>query len=176
MANVGDAQLQVVEIPSTFDSDFISLLQTCDEIVVLIDATQDIEKQIQQMKKMLDENRLEDKKQIWVLNKSEFMTSGPNMVSISANEGRGIDKLKEKIWNGLELIRIYTKSPGKPKVVPPIAIATGSTVKEIAKCVHKDFLKHFAYARVFNNTQFSGHKVGLDFVLHDFDVIEIHTK
>jgi len=176
MANVGDAKLQVVEIPSTFDSDFISLLQTCDEIVVLIDATQDFEKQVAEMKSILGGNKLADKKQVWVMNKSSLVKSGPNMISISAKDGLGVDELKEKIWGGLGLIRVYTKSPRKPKVVPPIAVPSGSTVRDIAKRVHKDFLKNFSYARIFNNTQFSGQKVGLDFVLHDLDVIEIHTK
>jgi len=176
MTNVGDAQLQVVEIPSTFDPDFISLLQTCDEIVVLIDATQDFDKQVAEMKRILDENRLEDKEQIWVLSKSEAVKSGPNMISISAKEGRGIEELKEKIWHGLEMIRVYTKPAGKPKIIPPIAVPTGSTVEDIAKRVHKDFFKNFSYARVFNKTRFSGQKVGLDFILHDLDAIEIHTK
>jgi hypothetical protein len=176
MTNVGDAQLQIVEIPSTFDPDFISLLQTCDEIVVLIDATQDFDKQVGEMKNILGVNKLADKKQVWVLNKSSSVKSGPNMVSISAKEGLGIDELKEKIWSGLGLIRVYTKSPRKPKVIPPIAVPTGSTVGNIARRVHKDFLKNFSYARVFNDTRFSGQRVGLDFVLHDLDVIEIHTK
>ena len=175
MAKVGDIQLQIVEIPSTFDSDFVSLLQTCDEIVVLIDATQNFKKQFEEMKKILRENRLDDKKQVWVLNKSKSFADA-NMIGISAKEGRNIETLKEKIWSGLGLIRVYTKSPQKPKVIPPIAVAIGSTVKNVAKCIHKDFLRNFSYARVFNNTQFSGRKVGLDFVLHDLDVVEIHTK
>jgi len=175
MANVGDVQLQIVEIPSTFDSDFVSLLQTCDEIVVLIDATQNFQKQFDMMRKILRENRLDDKKQVWVLNKSKSFADA-NMIGISAKEGRNIETLKEKIWSGLGLIRVYTKSPQKPKVIPPIAVAIGSTVKDVAKCIHKDFLRNFSYARVFNNTQFSGRKVGLDFVLHDLDVVEIHTK
>jgi len=175
MTNVGDAQLQIVEIPSTFDSDFTSLLQTCDEIVVLIDAMQDFDKQVEQMKKILDKNRLEDKEQIWVMNKARAK-SGLNMISISAKEGRGIEELKEKIWSGLGLIRVYTKPANKPKIIPPIAVSSGSNVGDIAKRVHKDFFKNFSYARVFNNTRFSGQKVGLDFVLHDLDVIEIHTK
>jgi len=175
MAKVGDIQLQIVEIPSTFDSDFVSLLQTCDEIVVLIDATQNFKKQFEEMKKILRENRLEDKKQVWVLNKSKSFADA-NMIGISAKEGKNIETLKEKIWFGLGLIMVYTKSPQKPKVIPPIAVPLDSTVKDVAKCIHKDFLRNFAYARIFNNTQFSGQKVGLDFVLHDLDVVEIHTK
>jgi hypothetical protein len=127
------------------------------------------------MKKILRENRLEDKKQVWVSNKSKSFADA-NMIGISAKEGKNIETLKEKIWSELGLIRIYTKSPRKPKVIPPIAVPMNSTVKDVAKCIHKDFLRNFSYARVFNNTQFSGRKVGLDFVLHDLDVVEIHTK
>ena len=45
MMPYGDVQIQLVEIPSTFDPEFLSLLYTCDEILVLLDATEDLRKQ-----------------------------------------------------------------------------------------------------------------------------------
>jgi hypothetical protein len=80
------------------------------------------------------------------------------------------------MWNRLDLIRVYTKSPGKPKIVPPVTLPKDATVKDVAKSIHKDFLKNFSFARVFDSTPFSGQKVGLDFKLKDLDVVEIHTK
>jgi len=100
----------------------------------------------------------------------------PEYLEVSAKERTGLKKLKEKIWNNLGLIRVYTKSPGKPKKIPPITLPKGSTVKDVARIVHKDFLKNFKFARIFNDSKFSGSSVGLDYRLNDLDVIEIHAS
>jgi len=176
MMDFGDIQLQLIEIPSTFDLDVISLLHTCDEILVLLDATQDIHKQKEELDKILSKNKLKNKKTIWVLNKAETERTDLTMMNISAKEQIGIEKLKEKIWDGLSLIRVYTKSPRKPKDLPALALPKNSTIKEVAKHLHKDFLKNFKFARVFNSSKFSGQKVGLEYKLNDLDVVEIHIE
>ena len=96
-------------------------------------------------------------------------------LQISAKNEIGLDELKDRIWSGLGLIRIYTKPPGKPKIIPPITLPIGSKVRDVARNVHKDFLKDFKFARVFNNSKFSGRPVGLDYKLNDLDVVEIHV-
>jgi hypothetical protein len=174
MMNFGDVQIQLIEIPSTFDSDSMSVLQTCDLILILMDSSQDIEKQTEELVKILGE-KFDDKKALFVFNKSDIKKID-KVLSVSAKEKIGLEKFKEEIWKRLDLIRVYTKSPGKPKVVPPITIPKGSTVKDVAKSIHKDFLKNFSFARVFNSTPFSGQKVGFDFELKDLDVVEIHTR
>lgn len=177
MLDYGDVQLQLVEIPSTFDSDLLSILHNCDEILMLLDGTKSLDEQGDELHSILNKNGLEDKKIIWVVNKSDIPGHmGSVHIGISAIDKTNLEKLKEKLWDNLSLIRIYTKSPGKPKDLPAIALAKNSTVKDVAKSVHKDFVKNFKYARIFNSTKYSGQKVGLDFVLSDLDVIEIHTK
>lgn len=175
MMGFGDVQLQLIEIPSTFDSESISLLRTCDEILVLLDATQDLHMQEEKLNKFLSENNLKNKKIIWALNKAETGKTGLTTIKISVKKYVGIEKLKERIWSNLSLIRVYTKSPGKPKKLPALALPRNSTVKDVAKSVHKDFIKNFKFARVFNNSRFSGQKVGLEYKLNDLDVVEIHT-
>jgi hypothetical protein len=174
MMNYGDVQMQLIEIPSTFDSDFTSILQTCDLILILIDATGDVDKQTGELIKILDERKLGDKKILFALNKCDVVKC--NQLPISAKEGIGLEELKDSIWSRLDLIRVYTKSPGKPKMVPPVTLPRGATVKDVAKSIHKDFLKDFSFARIFDSTPFSGQKVGLDFKLKDLDIVEIHTK
>ncbi len=44
MMNFGDIQIQLVEIPSTFDPESMSILYTCDEILVVLDATENVKK------------------------------------------------------------------------------------------------------------------------------------
>jgi hypothetical protein len=174
MMDFGDVKIQLVEIPSTFDSDFTSILQSCDLVLVLIDATADVDEQIEEMKRIFEDRKLGKKKMLFVFNKCDVAEC--DELKISAKERTGLEELKKSIWSKLDLIRVYTKSPRKPKVIPPITLRKGSTVKDVAKSIHKDFLREFSFARVFNSTSYSGQKVGLEFRLRDLDVVEIHTK
>ncbi len=170
-----DVQVQLIEIPATFDSDFVSVLHTCDLILVLLDAVHDVFRQLEEITEILEKNRLEKSKLLIVVNKNDARDV-KDALSVSAKEKIGLEKLKEKIWSELGLIRVYTKSPGKPKTLPPLTLKPNSTVRDMAHKIHKDFLKNFSFARVFNSTQHSGQKVGLDYKLRDLDIVEIHTK
>lgn len=174
MIPFGDVQIQLIELPSTFDPESLSILYTCDEILILLDATEDVKKQEEKIKKVLRNRRLLNKKILPVVNKSD-LKKVKSYFQVSAKDKTGLDELKEKIWSGLGLIRVYTKSPGKPKVIPPITLIKGSRVRDVAKEVHKDFLENFKFARIFNDTRFSGTSVGLDYKLKDLDVVEIHA-
>ena len=173
MMPFGDVQIQLIEIPSTFDSESMSLLHNCDGIVVLLDA-ENPDEQKKELTNILKQRYLMDKKILFVVNKSD-LESGSKYIEISVKEKTGLEELKEKIWNNLDLIRVFTKSPGKPKVVPPITLRKGSSVRDVARIVHKDFLKNFKFARIFNDSKFSGSSVGLDYKLKDLDVVEIHV-
>jgi len=175
MMPFGDVQIQLIEIPSTFDSESMSLLYTCDEILVLLDATKNLEEQKEELEKILAERNLFNKKILFVVNKTDLKIPGTKYLQISAKNKIGLEEFKEKIWSGLKIIRVYTKSPGKPKVIPPITLPEDSTVKNVAESVHKDFIKNFKFARIFNDSKFSGSSVGLDYKLKDLDVVEIHT-
>jgi len=175
MMNFGDVQIQLIEIPATFDPESMSILYTCDEILVLLDGKEDVDKQEQEIKKILNEMKLSNKKILFVINKADLKKLRSKYLQISVKYKIGLEELKERIWSGLNLIRVYTKSPGKPKVIPPITLPIGSTVRDVAKNIHKDFLKDFKFARIFNDTKFSGISVGLDYKLKDLDVVEIHA-
>lgn len=175
MMNFGDVQVQMIEIPSTFDADTTSILHTCDLILILLDLTQDVDRQIKELTDILSERKLDNKKILFALNKCDLRNFNQGL-AISAKEKIGLEELKEAMWSRFGLIRVYTKSPGKPKVIPPITLPKDAAVRDVAKCVHKDFLKNFRFARVFDSSPFSGQKVGLDFKLKDLDVIEIHIE
>ena len=75
----------------------------------------------------------------------------------------------------LEIMRIYTKPPGKQAdLTAPYIQPQGSTVEELAGHVHKDFLEKLAFARLWRGTTYKGQKVQRDFVLEDGDVVELH--
>lgn len=169
----GDVPIQIVEIPSTFEALYMSIARTCDLIIVLFDSTRDVTKQEAEIKGMLESKAI-TVPAIFVRNKRFVERS--KYINISAKDGFGVEALKGLIWSRLNLIRVYTKSPMGRKQLPPVSMRPGSTVKDLSRQIHKDFLKGFRFARIFNDTKFSGQKVGLDYRLRDMDVVEIHTE
>ena len=92
-------------------------------------------------------------------------------------ENKDFSDLKEKIWKKLGLIYVYTKSPGKKKDSPPVALKKGSSVRDLAGHVHKDFIKKFKYARIWGDSaKYDGQSCGLNHVLKEGDVVELHLK
>lgn len=84
---------------------------------------------------------------------------------------------ENKIWTLLDIIKVYTKQPGKQKDYPPVALEKGSTIRDLAEIVHKDFIKNFKYARVTGKSvKFTNQRCGLDHALSDEDIVEFHTK
>jgi ribosome-interacting GTPase 1 len=159
MMKYEDVWIQVVEVPSTFDPESLSLLYSCDLIIILIDSNRNVEAQKKELEKIIDRRKI-DKKIVYVTTKI----------------GIDLKKLKNDIWKNLDIIRIYTKTPGKKAEKKPIILKKGSTVKRVVKEVHKTFLKHFRYARIWGKSvKFNGAQVGLDYVLKDGDIVEIKT-
>ena len=53
----------------------------------------------------------------------------------------------------------------------------GATIYDVAKSIHKDFVKKFKYAKIWGpSAKYPGEKVGLDHVVEDGDIVEIHVK
>jgi len=85
--------------------------------------------------------------------------------------------IKNKIWSSLGLIYVFTKTPGKEKEYPPVALKKGSTIKDLAFEVHKDFVKKFDFAKVWGKSaKHPGMRGGLRHVLQSGDVVELHIK
>ena len=100
------------------------------------------------------------------------------LIAISCEKKLGMEKLGDTIFSTLEVIRIYTKEPNKREPsTRPFTLKRGATLQDLAKSIHGEFIKNFAYARVWaKRLIFSPQKVGLTFVLEDGDIVEIHTK
>ncbi len=98
------------------------------------------------------------------------------MKSIKVSSYDRIDDVKWKIWKNLSLIKVYTKQPGKKKDWPPVALRLGSTIKDLAEHIHKDFLRKFRFARVWGSSKYPGQQLGLDYELKDEDIVELHIK
>lgn len=96
------------------------------------------------------------------------------LIPVSATTGRDLDLLKHRIFDELNLIRVFAKPPGKePDFTAPFVMQRGGTVDEFAAKVHLDFVKQLKSARVWGTGVYDGQPVGRDHVLHDGDVVEL---
>lgn len=101
---------------------------------------------------------------------------GLPLVAISAKDGTGLEELKRKVFEMLDIIRVYTKKPSeKPDMYEPIILDKGSTLEDGVASVHKDFLARLKYARIWGSGKHDGVMVRRDHVLHDGDIIELHA-
>ena len=98
------------------------------------------------------------------------------VTAISAKKGTGLEELKLKIFQMLDIIRVYTKTPGeKPDLNDPIVLERGSTLEDAAAAVHKDFRARLKYARVWGSGKHDGVMVRREHILQDGDIIELHV-
>jgi ribosome-interacting GTPase 1 len=96
------------------------------------------------------------------------------MVSASVATGRNMDLLKTAIVERLNIIRVYTKSPGKkPDFNAPFVLKKGCTMADFAGKVHKDFARKLKSAKVWGASVFDGQQVQRDYVLQDGDIVEL---
>lgn len=151
-------KIQVVEIPSTFDPEYLSIARTSDLVLVLANS----ESVKARLKAFLEEN--------YVRQKKLFVSSSEPMESV-----------RQRIWSSLGMIIAYAK-----KTRTPMALKKGSTVAEFAARIHKDLVKNFSFARIERMNRKSPKaafpsgiriiQAGLNYPLEDGDVVEIHTK
>lgn len=96
------------------------------------------------------------------------------LLPVSATTGRNLECLKQAVFERLEIIRVYSKPPGKePDFSAPFVLRKGSTVADFAGKIHQDFLEKLKAARVWGTAVYDGQMVSRDHVLHDGDVVEL---
>jgi ribosome-interacting GTPase 1 len=96
-------------------------------------------------------------------------------IAVSAMTGDGLEEIGPFLFKALALVRVYTKSPGKPpEMARPFTVRSGATVLDAARLVHKDIAGSLRYARAWGAGVFEGQQVGPEHVLQDRDVIELH--
>jgi ribosome-interacting GTPase 1 len=107
-----------------------------------------------------------------------FVNGKMPVIAVSCERRIGFDDVGKAIIEVLGVIRIYTKEPGmRVHSDHPFALRRGSTVNDLAKNIHKELVSNFLFAMVWaKRLQFSPKKVGLNFVLEDGDIVEIHKN
>ena len=97
-------------------------------------------------------------------------------LAVSAKTGQGLDEIGPWLFSHLGIVRVYTKTPGKPAEKDrPFALRRGQTVEDVARLVHKDLAHSLKYARVWSRDGIPGQHVGREHRIADGDVVELHT-
>ncbi len=98
------------------------------------------------------------------------------LVAVSAHHRQGLEELGRALFQILEIVRIYTKKPGRPpSKEAPYVLPKGSTVLEVAKAIHHELAHKLQYARIWGSAEFPGQRVERDHVVRDGDIIELHA-
>jgi ribosome-interacting GTPase 1 len=98
-------------------------------------------------------------------------------LAVSATTRAGLDDIGAYLMRGLDLVRVYTKAPGKPAEMDrPFTVRAGATVLDVARLVHKDIAGSLRYARAWGRDVYDGQQVGPEHALADRDVIELHMR
>jgi len=102
----------------------------------------------------------------------------PHYVPISAHLEWNFDALLEKMWEYLDLIRLYTKPKGLiPDYNAPVVMRKGPTIENFCDKLHKGIMRQFKYASVWGaSVKHNPQKVGREHLLEDEDVIQIVKK
>eukprot|EP00388_Colpodella_angusta_P019910 GDKJ01049737.1.p1 GENE.GDKJ01049737.1~~GDKJ01049737.1.p1 ORF type:complete len:366 (+),score=97.12 GDKJ01049737.1:61-1158(+) len=109
----------------------------------------------------------------------ELISQIPHYVPISAHHEWNLDGLIEKMWEYMDLIRVYTKPKGEiPDYNEPVIIKSDKcTVEDFCNRLHRSLLSELKHALVWGKSvKHNPQKVGKDHVLCDEDVVQIVKK
>lgn len=106
----------------------------------------------------------------------ELLPLGFREFVISAELGQGLDALRAAIYESLDVVRVYTKTPTakEPDMTRPFTLRRGSTLADLAGLIHKDFVDKLKSARIWGTAVHDASAVKPDYVLHDRDIAELH--
>ncbi|MFH0811140.1 MAG: GTPase [Pseudomonadota bacterium] len=203
MMSFENVAIQLVDLPPISENYLEpwvpDVIRRADLVLLVVDLSEDplaqleaVEKILRQMKIGLIETNLtpgwHDKRTLVAANKldapeaaevldlfKELLPGRFSVLAVSAESGQGLEDLRQGIFRALEVLRVYTKAPGKdPDLRSPFVMPQGSTLADLAGRIHKDFLLRLKYARVWGKGTFQGGMVQRDYVLHEGDVVEFH--
>ncbi len=177
-------KIQLIDLPAIKNELCdLGIANTADTLIIVIDNIN----QIQETYKFLEKAT---KIRIVVYNKTDLFSENEkrkisaqlsskkyNFILISCKEKSNLEQLKEKIFQSFGKIRVYTKEPGKPvDRNNPLILQKDSTVKDAAKKILHSSIDIKETRITGPSSKFPNQKVGLDHVLKDKDIIELHVR
>ena len=97
------------------------------------------------------------------------------IVPTSVEEDENLDKMSWAFYDHLDIVRVYTKIPGKKREDKPIVLPAGSVVEDAARKVHAElFVERFRSATIIReNDKVKRRQVGLNYPLQEGDVLQL---
>ena len=94
----------------------------------------------------------------------------------AAETGQGMDTLMRRIFEMLDVIRIYAKKPHQPAdMADPFTLKRGSDVHDLAYHIHRELADKLKTARAWNSPNIhDGQNVPREHILSDKEIIELH--
>ncbi len=174
-------KIQIIEVPSLKpkgdNKELLSLASTADLVLVVISDINELRELSEELKKYPKKVLVVNKKDLLDENELRILLNFKNSIAISAENNEGIKELKDRIFENLDIIRVYTKEPGKKPTANPLVLKKGANIKKVAEKIREDYVKRFLFARVWGKSaKFPGQKVGISHMLEDDDIVEIHLK
>lgn len=184
MIQFENIQFQLVDMPPMISEHTEpwqwGILRTADLVLATFCAGKNAEKRIADLKQEIEKYKL--RKIIWVATKIDRLPDGQmphysvKALYTAAEQLVGLDELTRQIFDRLEIVRIYTKQPGKePDLKDPVLLKKGSVLMDAAYHLHKDFAEKLKYARLWNS-EHKGIRVAHDHVMSDGDIVEFHIR
>lgn len=98
-----------------------------------------------------------------------------DIIPISAERKENLESMSWALYEHLDILRVYTKIPGKERERKPIVLPEGSMVEDAAGKVHKElFVERFRSAVIIReNDKIKRRVVGLKYPLQDGDIIQL---
>ncbi|MEA2071142.1 MAG: TGS domain-containing protein [Asgard group archaeon] len=194
-----DVTYQIVDLPGFLDfkedweisKQIVRVARTSEAIMMVIDLSMDITRQVNFLVKQLENAGLIENGEIAqkigvIATKGDLPGTKEaykklcklvpwKVHPIAYNNEAALQQLKQKLFDELEIIRIYTKAPGQEaNLSEPLVLPKGATVEDVAEKIHTSFPKRFRYARIWGPTsEFDGQQVGLEQEVQDKDIVEI---
>ena len=108
----------------------------------------------------------------------EFLEIPLEHMEVSATTGTGLEEVRRRVFDSLEIVRVYTKHPKEkePDRSKPFTIRRGETLVEVAANVHRDMAANLRSARVWGEAVHDGTTVKPDYEPQDGDVVELHAS
>ena len=196
-----DVQIQLVDLPA-MSRDFMEpwlpqVIRGATAGVLVVDlGDADVLDEIGFIEALLEERRLARPKML-AANKldlegaadtfsalEELYGGRYRVLAISAAEGLNLDRFRREVFDMLELVRVYTKPPGKKiELTIPFVLHRGQSVIDAARLVHKDFAENLKFARLYraqgpgmpgSYSAPQGMMVERSHLVEDGDILELH--
>ena len=187
--NYEGCSIQIIDLPPIASENFEKgLINSSNTLLIVVEKINEIKTILDEIKSPL----IKEKEKIIIFNKIDLFDEDKkrkiketlrskryNFILTSTITLEGIEELKEKILKSFNILRIYTKHPGKKEKLDnvPVIMPPRSTLKEVAEKILHGYSKKVKYAKITGpSSKFAGQKVGLKHFVKDKDLIEFYTE